>query len=141
VVETLDYLKKRGYQMHIITNGFSEVQHKKIVSSGLNAYFKRIFISEDIQHPKPDKRIFQHALKCCNAKKSKSIMIGDSWESDIVGAMNIQMSQTVIVKNTNTGNIPPKNEWGIDKFYYFEKVSPAFSTYFVENLTSLCKFL
>jgi putative hydrolase of the HAD superfamily len=141
VVETLEYLKNRGYQMHIITNGFSEVQHKKIISSGLAPYFSRIFISEDIQAPKPDKRIFYHALKCCNAKKNRSIMIGDSWESDIIGARNIQMSQIFIVNNKNIIVHPPKKEWGEFKKHYFEGRIPSNMTYIIEKIANLTKFL
>ncbi len=98
-IETLDYLKSRGYQMHIITNGFKEVQHQKLQNSGLDKYFDKVFISEEIQAPKPDKRIFQHALKSCNARKSKSIMIGDSWDVDIIGARNLGMDQVYYSKN------------------------------------------
>ena len=140
VIETLDYLKKKGYQMHIITNGFSEVQRKKIASSGLGPYFTRIFISEEVKYPKPDKRIFQHALKNCNAKKSRSIMIGDSWESDIIGAMNTGISQVVSITNANLKTLPPQAEWGIDKSYYFLKEHSHFSTYYVDKIIHLTKF-
>lgn len=81
------------YQMHIITNGFSEVQYKKMASSGLNRYFGRIFISEEVRAPKPFPEIFRHALKSCNARKKESLMIGDSWEVDILGAMRVGIDQ------------------------------------------------
>jgi len=139
VIETLDYLKQRGYRMHIITNGFTEVQHRKIASSGLRQYFDRIFISEEIQAPKPDKRIFQHALKCCNSKKSKSIMIGDSWDSDILGAKSIGISQVFVLKNDNIQLVPPKKEWGEFKKYYFENKSPSHTTYIIEKVANLSK--
>ncbi|MGQ8336039.1 YjjG family noncanonical pyrimidine nucleotidase [Sunxiuqinia sp. A32] len=109
VLPTLDYLANRGYKMHIITNGFKQVQHKKLETSGLRKYFNWIFISEEVQAPKPDKLIFQHALKNCNAKKSKSIMIGDSWESDILGAHNFGIDQ-VFFRNDDK-NVVPNNEF------------------------------
>lgn len=85
-IELLDYLKSRFYKMAIITNGFSEVQRKKLETSGLNHYFTGVFISEEIKSPKPEKAIFEHALTSMNARKSQSIMIGDDWEVDVMGA-------------------------------------------------------
>lgn len=84
--ELLDYLKSRFYKMAIITNGFSEVQRRKLETSGLSHYFSAVFISEEIKSPKPEKAIFEHALTSMNARKSQSIMIGDDWEVDVMGA-------------------------------------------------------
>lgn len=81
------------YDMHIITNGFSEVQHKKMETSGLSIFFKRVFISEEIKYPKPSPQIFRHALKSARARKKESLMIGDSWEVDIAGAMRTGIDQ------------------------------------------------
>jgi len=86
--EILIYLKKRGYKLYIITNGFREVQHKKIESSGLNSYFIKTFISEDIKMPKPAPEVFEYAIKSANAKKDQSLMVGDDWDVDIEGALN-----------------------------------------------------
>lgn len=141
VIETLQYLKEKGYKMHIITNGFTEVQHQKIKSSGLSPFFERVFTSEAVQFPKPDKRIFQHALKCCNSKKSKSIMIGDSWETDILGARTAGISQVLISKKYFSSIVPQKNERGTLKKDYFEKTTPKYSTYILKNITNLTKIL
>ena len=92
-IETLTTLRDRGYQMHIITNGFSEVQRDKLRNCGLEEFFSKIFISEEIHTTKPHKKIFEHALKTTNARKKKSIMIGDSWETDIEGALNFGIDQ------------------------------------------------
>lgn len=91
VIDVLDYLRKKNYLLFIITNGFREVQNEKMVSSGLDPFFSKIFISEDIKTPKPCREIFEYAVKSANAKKSKSIMIGDDWEVDIIGALNFGM--------------------------------------------------
>ncbi len=88
-IELLDYLKNRFYKMAIITNGFSEVQHRKLETSGLKRYFSGVFISEEVKSPKPEKAIFEHALTSMNARKSQSIMIGDDWEVDVIGACRI----------------------------------------------------
>ena len=88
VVEILEYLKQKGYYLSIISNGFSDVQAQKLEVSGISGFFSSIFISEDVKTPKPGKKIFEIAIKSTNAKKSKSIMIGDDWELDILGAYN-----------------------------------------------------
>lgn len=85
-INVLQELKTKGYALNIITNGFKEVQRKKLVSSGLDSFFNKLFISEEVKTPKPGREIFEHALKSSNAKKSKSVMIGDDWEVDILGA-------------------------------------------------------
>ena len=89
--EILDYLKDK-YQLHIITNGFEEVQHKKMKSSKLLPYFDAIITSESVGVKKPNPKVFHHALKVTNANQENSIMIGDSLEADIFGAINIGMS-------------------------------------------------
>jgi len=85
--EILTHLNDK-YQLHIITNGFSEVQYKKIENSGLSSYFDKIITSEDVGVKKPNPRIFQFALEMANAKSGESIMIGDNWEADIMGAID-----------------------------------------------------
>ena len=141
VIDTLNYLKRKGYQMSIITNGLADVQRKKISACGLEPYFNRVFISEEIEASKPDKRIFQHALKCCNAKKSKSIMIGDSWETDILGAMAIQMSQVMIAKNGSFIKLPPSEGWDVFDKNCFKKETPRYRTYILRNFNDLLSLL
>lgn len=90
-LETLGELQTRGYAMHIITNGFQEVQHIKLKESNLQAFFDVIVCSEQIGHNKPDKRIFQHALQLADAKAEESLMVGDDLEVDILGANQVGM--------------------------------------------------
>lgn len=85
--EILDHLLPK-YQLHIITNGFNEVQDKKIEKSGLRKYFDKIITSEDAGVKKPNPLIFEYALSLTNARPNESIMIGDNWEADIMGAKN-----------------------------------------------------
>ncbi|WP_329805502.1 YjjG family noncanonical pyrimidine nucleotidase [Flavobacterium facile] len=89
-IETLDYLKD-NYELHIITNGFSFVQEVKLQKSNLEKYFVTITNSELAGHKKPHENIFQYALSLANASKNQSIMIGDSIEADVLGAMNFGM--------------------------------------------------
>lgn len=90
--KVLDYLYG-CYDMAIITNGFKEVQYDKIRKSELSKYFRKIFISEEIGAQKPGRQIFEYAVKSMNATKKSSLMIGDSWDADIVGAMNFGIDQ------------------------------------------------
>lgn len=92
-IEVLTELKKRGYKIHIITNGFIEVQHDKLKNTGLDKFITNTYISEELKSPKPSKEIFEYAIKSSNARKKESIMIGDSWESDIIGAKNFGIDQ------------------------------------------------
>lgn len=89
--ELLDKLANR-YELYIITNGFKEVQYEKLRRTGLAKYFKKVFISEEVGSQKPGRAIFEYAIKSVNAKKNESIMIGDSWDSDIMGALGFGIS-------------------------------------------------
>tara|TARA_B100001093_G_scaffold97660_1_gene89642 strand:- start:268 stop:957 length:690 start_codon:yes stop_codon:yes gene_type:complete len=80
-----------NYNMHIITNGFKEVQKKKLEKSGLLKYFKTITISENIGFKKPSKEIFLHAITKANTVIENSVMIGDNFNADIIGAKSIGM--------------------------------------------------
>lgn len=91
-LELLVYLKPR-YRMHILSNGFREVQNKKIENSGLRPYFDKIILSEDAGINKPHPELFTYALKNTNSKRNQTIMIGDSWDADIVGARNSRIAQ------------------------------------------------
>lgn len=84
-LEVLDYLKER-YSLTIISNGFTEVQYKKLKSSGLAHYFNHVVLSEQAGALKPDPRIFTHALHLNDVEAHEAIMIGDSYEADIRGA-------------------------------------------------------
>lgn len=88
--ELLTYLKSK-YQLHIITNGFNEVQHAKLVNSGIKKYFDHIITSESVGFKKPNPKVFEFALNLANAKKKESVMIGDSWEADIMGGKKYGM--------------------------------------------------
>jgi putative hydrolase of the HAD superfamily len=97
-IEILDYLKEKDYKMHLITNGFESVQFKKIKNSGLQDYFIEVITSEASNSLKPQKEIFEYALKYANASVEKSIMIGDNEFADIQGGINMGMD-TVFVNH------------------------------------------
>lgn len=84
--ETLTELKNNDYQLHIITNGFKEVQFIKLDKSGILDYFNDILCSEEVGVNKPDPLVFRKALERTNAKNTESIMIGDDFNADVLGA-------------------------------------------------------
>ncbi|QYJ67231.1 YjjG family noncanonical pyrimidine nucleotidase [Flavobacterium litorale] len=86
-IEVLEYLAPK-YDLHIITNGFQEVQDTKLKNSNIQHYFKTVTNSELAGCKKPHRCIFEFALKLANAQKQTSIMIGDSIEADIQGALD-----------------------------------------------------
>lgn len=88
--KVLAYLQKK-YTLHIISNGFRETTLTKMDLSGLNPYFHNVIISEEVGVNKPDKAVFQYALDKAGANLDECIMIGDSLEADIYGAMNFGM--------------------------------------------------
>ncbi|MCF6181144.1 YjjG family noncanonical pyrimidine nucleotidase [Lutibacter sp.] len=111
-IEILNYLKPK-YKLHVITNGFNEVQYKKLKNSGLSPYFEQIITSEDAGVKKPNPVIFNYALKKAAATSKESIMIGDNYEADVMGAINN----------------------GIDAIYFNVKKEPVSNT--IKNINSL----
>ena len=87
-ITVLDYLFKK-YTLHIITNGFTEVQNTKIINSNLKKYFTCIIDSETVGVKKPHSKIFQYAYDVSKAtNKNQCLMIGDNYEADVMGAIN-----------------------------------------------------
>lgn len=97
--ETLDVLTGMGYQMHIITNGFSEIQHIKLKQSGIDNYFKVILCSEEVGVNKPNPEVFHFALDKSGAKATNSIMIGDDYNVDVRGATKVGMQAILFDPN------------------------------------------
>lgn len=91
-LDLLHYLKPK-YKMHILSNGFREVQFKKIENSGLRSFFEKIILSEDASINKPHPDIFTYALKNTNSRRDQTLMIGDNWDADIVGAHKSAIAQ------------------------------------------------
>lgn len=85
--EILNYLQEK-YHLHIITNGFKEVQHIKLDACNLKPHFKQIIISEEHGFNKPDVQIFRLAQELSGAEQKECVMIGDNYEADIMGALN-----------------------------------------------------
>ena len=99
-LEILDYLKTK-YHLHIITNGFEEIQSKKMFNSGILDYFITTTTSEDVMLKKPHPKVFNHALEKAKATSAQSIMIGDNLEADIYGALDVGMDAIYFGKDTS----------------------------------------
>jgi len=97
--EILQYLQPK-YELHLITNGFEEVQQVKVDASDLRKYFKNLITSEEAGHKKPDPGIFDYAFDKAGTNAGESIMIGDDLKVDILGAKAMGMDQ-VYVNFTN----------------------------------------
>lgn len=90
------------YPLIILSNGFIEVQYHKIQRSGLSSYFQHVVLSEEVGCQKPNPRIYQAALDRCGLKSEDVLMIGDSWYSDILGAINAGIDQMWIKRGEHT---------------------------------------
>lgn len=119
--EAVEYLAGR-YEMHIITNGFNEVQHLKLKNSGLSGYFGHVITSEDAGVNKPHKGIFDYALKKASRRAEEVLVIGDDPENDIIGGL--QAGMDTVFFNPNKRDIPNLN-----------------STYEINSLPELLKIL
>ncbi|MDA4742845.1 HAD-IA family hydrolase, partial [Enterobacter hormaechei] len=81
----------KNYNIHIISNGFYDVTHRKIKGSGLTPYFETITSADDVGVRKPNPKIFEYALGKANAQKEESILIGDDWIADVKGSQRFGM--------------------------------------------------
>jgi len=109
-IEILDYLKNKNYQLHIITNGFPEVQHIKIKNVDLENYFNQIIISEEVGYKKPAKEIFEISLQKAKAKPAESVMIGDDLGVDILGGQHAGLMTIWVNYHNEKGEIIPDFE-------------------------------
>ena len=119
-LETLDCLASK-YHLHLITNGFQEVQEIKVKVSGMDRYFETLITSEKAGVKKPDARIFYYAFEKTGARAQESLMIGDDYPVDIEGARQVGMDQVFF---------DPQNSLGTDG-----------CTYKIKDLRELCDFL
>ena len=122
--ELMDYLKRRGYRMHMCSNGFHEVQYKKLDACGLRDYFDTIILSEDAGVNKPSKDYFDYALKVSGANRETTLMIGDNLQSDILGALNAGLDAMLF------------NRWQVPS-----EELPQDLTFVVDNLCDIMEIL
>lgn len=124
--EVLQALRQHGYTISIVTNGFKEVQYKKLDHSKLAPLVDNLFISDNIGFMKPDPRFFQHVLTSLNTAPANCILIGDNPDSDIQGALNVAIK--AIFYNSRSLPIP-------------QFTTPLLPNYQVPIITSLNQLL
>ena len=122
--ELMDYLKRKGYRMHMCSNGFHEVQYKKLDACSLHDYFNTIILSEDVGVNKPSKDYFDYALTVSGANRETTLMIGDNLQSDILGALNAGLDAMLF------------NRWQVPS-----EELPQDLTFVVDNLCDILEIL
>lgn len=101
-LEVLGYLKDKGYTLHLITNGFEQTQFRKLQYCGLGPFFTQVVTSEKAGSLKPDRGIFEYALKMAGSLPVEALMVGDALEVDILGAQQAGIDQVYF----NPGSSP-----------------------------------
>lgn len=104
-MDLIKYLKSKSYKLHICSNGFHEVQYKKLSACGLLPYFDNIILSEDANYNKPDVRFFEYALQKTGADKNKTLMIGDNLNTDILGAINAKIDTMYFNRTSKSADL------------------------------------
>ena len=122
--ELMDYLRKKGYRMHMTSNGFHEVQYKKLAACGLRDYFDTIILSEDAGANKPSLIFFDFAMAMTGAEREATLMIGDNLNTDVLGALNAGIDAMLV------------NRWNIEKTDI-----PQTVTFVVNSLRDIMKIL
>ena len=114
--ELMGYLKGRGYRMHMTSNGFHEVQYRKLAACGLRDFFDTIILSEDAGANKPSQAYFEYALEVSGAQRETTLMIGDNLQTDIFGALNAGIDAMLFNRwEVDTKDIPQKPTFIVDK--------------------------
>ena len=122
--ELMDYLKRKGYKIHMTSNGFHEVQYKKLAACGLRDYFDTIILSEDAGANKPSPLFFDYALKQTGAQRESTLMLGDNLQTDILGALSAGIDAMLF------------NRWNVDI-----KNCPQVPSFIVNNLKEIMRVL
>ncbi len=119
-IEILQFLTDKNYRLHLITNGFEATQHHKLKNAGLDKFFIEVITSEGSNSLKPHKEIFEYAFRKTKSQYHECIMIGDSMEADIQGAINAGIDQVYV----NHLNIEPA-------------IRPTYTVYSLKELESI----
>ncbi len=104
--EVMDYLKSRGYALHMCSNGFHEVQYRKLRACGMKDYFDTIVLSEDAGVNKPNPGYFDYAFRVTGARPATTLMIGDNFQTDILGAKGAGLDVMWFNPSSSTNKAP-----------------------------------
>lgn len=111
--EVMDYLRQKGYRLHMCSNGFHEVQYRKLQASRLLEYFDTIILSEDAGANKPSKDFFDYAFAKTEAMRGKTLMIGDNYTTDILGAQDSGVDVMFFNRHPDVFKTPGKVDYEI----------------------------
>ena len=121
--QLLEYLRQKGYRLHICSNGFHEVQSRKLKSAGLDGYFATIILSEDAGVNKPHKEFFDYALAKTGAQRATTIMIGDHYDTDIAGAINAGLATIFFNRwNVDPSTLERQPDYIVNSLSEIEKI-------------------
>ena len=121
--ELLTYLTDKGYRLHLCSNGFHEVQYRKLQSSGLKDFFKTVVLSEDAGVNKPRKEFFDYTFTVTGAKSSATILIGDNYDTDITGALNAGIDSILFNRwNIDVNELQRKPTYVVDELSKIEDI-------------------
>jgi len=101
IKELIIRLKEKGYYLGVITNGHTESQRGRLKQLELSQYFDYLTASEEAESEKPDTKIFHYALEKANCEAHEAFMIGDAWEKDVAGALNVGMKAVWFKRREN----------------------------------------
>ena len=104
--ELLRHLRSRGYRLHLCSNGFAEVQYRKIEAAGMNGSFDTVVLSDEAGANKPAPQFFDFAFAQTRADRARTLMIGDNFSTDIVGAMNAGIDTAFFNRHPDTFTAP-----------------------------------
>ncbi|MCD7781926.1 MAG: TIGR02253 family HAD-type hydrolase [Methanosphaera sp.] len=110
------YLKSKGYKVGLITNGKEVKQWEKLVRLGVYPFFDDVVTSERVGVEKPDPQIFKIAMGRLNVSAGTSVMVGNNFDVDIMGACNCGMRSMLI----NSEITPEQQELLDEKGYSVE---------------------
>lgn len=109
----MEYLRQRGYRLHMCSNGFHEVQYRKLRASNLLEYFDTIILSEDAGANKPSQVYFDYAFRQTGARPESTLMIGDNYNTDILGAQNAGLDVMFFNRQPSSFETPGKVDFEI----------------------------
>ncbi len=115
--EAMQHLKEKGYKLHLCSNGFREVQYKKLHASRMTEYFDTIILSEDAGANKPSKQFFDYALLQTHATQATTLMIGDNFDTDIMGAINSGIHTMFFNRQPNSFSTPHEVDFEIKSLH------------------------
>lgn len=109
----MEYLRQRGYRLHMCSNGFHEVQYRKLRASNLLEYFDTVILSEDAGANKPSQVYFDYAFRQTGAHPESTLMIGDNYNTDILGAQNAGLDVMFFNRKPSSFETPGKVDFEI----------------------------